>query len=256
MRRVLSPKIFLRIAAMIATGAAAHAASAGERPAVVELFTSQSCSSCPPADRLLGKLAQRDDIIALSYAVPYWDYLGWRDTLALPENAKRQRAYAERSWHGEVYTPQVVVNGLAHCVGSNLPAIESAITKTRPMVEDAAVEVELEKQGDQIHVEAGAAPAGSKFRSGRVLVIAASESVAVPIKRGENAGRDVTYYNVVRRIAEAGSWKGEAKSFDLPMGSVKPKDADFIIVLLQDDASGAILGAAKLQSSKAGKTRT
>lgn len=222
-------------------------ALAGERPAVVELFTSQSCGTCPPADQLLSKLAQREDIIALSCAVTYWDYLGWKDTLALPECNKRQRMYA-KLLHGEVYTPQAIVNGRERCVGSSEPAIEAAITTTVLPADGGAVDVKVEKRGEVLHLEAGAASAGSPYRSGRVIVIAAAQTVEVPIKRGENAGKVVTYANVVRNIADAGEWSGQAVSFDLPLQTVQPDGADFLVVLVQDK-SGAIIGAGKLNAS-------
>lgn len=244
----------LALLGLALTGVSAGPATALDRPAVVELFTSQSCSSCPPADRLLGELAKREDVIALTYAVSYWDYLGWKDTLALPENAKRQREYAEKRWHGQVYTPQAVVNGLEHSVGSNLANIEAAMTKTRPSIEHAAVPVKLEQRGRDLHISVGAAPSGSSYRQGRLVLVAGAKSVTVPIKRGENAGRTVTYFNVVRGISEAGKWSAEEAEFQVPIDKVQVKDADFLVAILQDDKTGAIIGVAQL--ALPGKSRT
>ncbi len=125
-------------AALFAAGGfvtAAHGENEAAQPAVIELFTSQGCSSCPAADRLLQELSKRPGVIAMSFPVTYWDYLGWKDTLARQENSRRQRDYAATRGDGEVYTPQIVVNGIKRCVGSNLAAIEAAVHTTQSVMQ-------------------------------------------------------------------------------------------------------------------------
>lgn len=218
-----------------------------QRPTVIELFTSQGCSSCPPADRLLNKLAERKDVIALTLAVSYWDYLGWKDTLASPEHNERQRRYAKLADRSGVYTPQVIVNGLEHCVGSNLAAIEEAITKTAPTLAAARVSLSAERRSGRLAIAAGDAPEGSAVRGARVLVMAAEREVSVAIQRGENAGERVTYSNVVRKITDAGRWTGQAATFDLPLDKVRGDNTDLLFVLLQDDKTGAIIAATQIE---------
>jgi hypothetical protein len=130
--------------------------AAPAKMSVIELFTSQGCSSCPAADRLLKQFSQRPGVIALSFPVAYWDYLGWKDTLARPENAERQRRY-DAIKGGEVYTPEAVVNGLKHCVGSDLEAIEYALKATDPIVRNEAVGLSMRQEGAKLIIETGAA---------------------------------------------------------------------------------------------------
>jgi hypothetical protein len=218
-----------------------------QRPTVIELFTSQGCSSCPPADRLLNTLAERKDVIALTLAVSYWDYLGWKDTLASPEHNERQRRYAKKAGRPGVYTPQVIVNGLEHCVGSDPKAIEEAIAKTAAAVASTRVDLSAERRGGRLAIVAGDAPEGSAIRGARVLVMAAEREVSVAIQRGENAGERVTYSNVVRKITDAGRWTGQAATFDLPLDKVRGDNTDLLVVLLQDDKTGAIIAATQIE---------
>jgi hypothetical protein len=225
--------------------AGAEAVSAQKKRAVIELFTSQGCAACPAADRLLTQLAQRDDVIALTLAVSYWDHFGWKDTLAIPENSERQRRYAKKGQgRAGVYTPQVVVNGLADCVGSNLAAIEAAMHKTSRAFEQNEVALTAELRGNRLRVEAGMAPPGSQSLSADVIVIAATKTMPVAIERGENAGKTVTYSNVVRSIVDGGDWIGRPASFDI---AFERKGADFLVVLLQDSRSGLIIGATEVE---------
>jgi hypothetical protein len=213
---------------------------------VIELFTSQGCSSCPPADRLLQVLSQRPDIIALSFPVAYWDYLGWKDTLASPENAERQRGYAAAQGDGQVYTPEIVVNGLKSCVGSDLDAIESAIKSTAVILRNDTVRLAVKRESGQLVIEAGAAPQESHIKKGKVWIASVQRSSAVPIGRGENAGRVVTYTNVVRELHAAGEWQGAAASYAVPDSSL-PKGGDIYVVFLQAEALGPIVGAARIE---------
>ncbi len=231
---------------LVFSPAVPFAESVPQRVSVLELFTSQGCSSCPPADRLIQQLSKRPDIIALSLPVAYWDYLGWRDTLARPEYSQRQQDYAGMRGDGQVYTPQVVVNGLKGCVGSDLPAIESAVQTTLPIISKDAVPLSLRRDGGRLLIETGAAPADSAHKKGKVWVAVVAHSLTVPIARGENAGRTVTYTNVVRRLIEAGDWQGAPTSYAVPLDGVS-RDGDMFVVLLQENGLGPIVAAARIE---------
>jgi hypothetical protein len=223
----------------------ARADATSAQISVIELFTSQGCSSCPPADRLLKSLSERPDLIALSYPVTYWDYLGWKDTLARQENTERQRNYASSRGDGQVYTPQAVVNGLEGCVGSNLDAIESAVRVTSPVVRKESVPLSVRRESGKLIIETGGAPSGSRHKTGKVWVAAVQRSLTVPIIRGENAGQTVTYTNVVRQLIDAGEWQGAPASYALPLDTIS-KDGDMLVVLLQAESLGPIVAATRL----------
>lgn len=211
---------------------------------VLELFTSQGCSSCPPADILLQEIAGRGDVIALSLPVSYWDHLGWKDTLAKEAYNERQRDYAEARGDRDIYTPQLVVNGITHVVGSQRDAIDAALRSTRHSLQGARVPVSVRREGDTLTIDAAAAPEGSPFRSGKLWLAVYSGSVTVAIGRGENHGRKVTYTNVVRTLTTVGAWSGQAASYNakLPSGG----GIDGCAIFLQADRSRAMLGAASL----------
>jgi hypothetical protein len=209
---------------------------------VVELFTSQGCSSCPAADRLLGQLAAEDKVIALSIPVDIWDYLGWRDTLALPANSKRQDGYKRAFGERSVYTPQVVVNGSAQMVGSDRQAIEAACKNAAAK---AAVPVTLTRNGDQIDVDIGTGQ-GAPAAVWLLTVVRASP---VAIGRGENHGRTITYSNVVRSWQRVAEWTGAPMKSSLSLAALNAKGADAIVVLVQPgsvEKPGPIRGASML----------
>lgn len=241
-------------AALLAAFVLAVSASAGERVragpgepvTVVELFTSQGCSSCPPADALLEKYVRRGDVIALTFNVDYWDYLGWKDTLASPENGNRQRAYAKARGDGQVYTPQVVVDGIRHAVGSREEAIDKAIARTRTGRSGKRVPLELRTVGDTLVVRAGAAPEGAEVEPATIWLALVSKQVTVEIERGENRGREITYFSVVRELTPVGQWTGEAVTLKLPKKHLMKNGADGCAALLQRDEAGPILAAARL----------
>jgi hypothetical protein len=220
--------------------------AAGEPKAVLELFTSQGCSSCPPADKLIGQYADRDDILALSFNVDYWDYLGWKDTLASPENSDRQRAYASARGDRQVYTPQIVVNGREHVVGSNKAAIDAALKRDSGL----AVNIGLTEKEDAITLTIGSDET-IPDRATLWLVFYQSE-VSVPIDRGENTGKTVTYYNVVKKLRPIAMWKGDEMSVDLPKSEMAKAKTKRCAVLLQTETEsglpGPVLGAAMLDS--------
>jgi len=211
--------------------------------AVIELFTSQGCSSCPPADRLMAEMAKDPSLIVLSLPVDYWDYLGWKDTLAHSAFTYRQKAYSTTRGDRQVYTPQAVVNGALHAVGSDRAAIDGAIAASRGHASVLSVPLAIEK------TEAGfkAVLPASAGLSGHVWVLPMVKERSVQIGRGENTGRSVIYANVVRRVTRVGFWSGEALSIDIPADAV-PAESEGIVVLLQGGSEkkpGAIIGAVR-----------
>lgn len=209
---------------------------AQDAPVVVELYTSQGCSSCPPADELLHDLAKMDGIIALALHVDYWDYIGWKDSFASPAFTDRQHAYAHRAAATFVYTPQMVVNGHAHVVASRAMEVMATINDERG--KPAVFDVDMSRQGDVVTVTA---PAG---RPGDYVVQLAryTPQETVSITRGENAGRELSYANIVTSLDPIGPWDGRAP---LNMQADVTGDGG-IVVLIQENAYGPIVGAAKL----------
>jgi hypothetical protein len=218
-------------------------AIAGDAKAVVELFTSQGCSSCPAADKLLGELVKDDRLIPLSLSVDYWDYLGWRDTLALHAHSMRQRAY-NTSIRGDrqVYTPQVVINGIAETNGRDRHAIDRIIDGIDGRSK-LSIPVALRRDGDNIEIEIGAAagPGAS------VWIVPITRNSPVTIERGENRGKTITYHNVVRGWTRIGEWKGAVMRSILAIADLAQSGADSAAVLVQSgsvEAPGPIRGAA------------
>jgi hypothetical protein len=223
----------------------AQAAATAEPRAVLELFTSQGCSSCPPADRLMGELARDPSLITLSLAVDYWDYLGWKDTLASHGHSNRERAYAAARGDRDVYTPQMVVNGVSAVLGSDKAAVEKAIAKTRSEAAPLAVPVTLKVVDGKIVADVAAAK--DERSSGEVWLCPITAQVTVDVGRGENSGRKLSYYNVVRRWVKLGDWNGSAQTFTAPLNDVAAADIDSFTVLVQSGAAakpGVVLGAA------------
>jgi hypothetical protein len=233
------------------TAEAADAAVPSKAPigpkAVVELFTSQGCSSCPNADALLGRLAKRDDIIALSMSVDYWDYLGWKDTLANPKFSERQRAYGKVRGDGAIYTPQMVVNGLAHVNGSDEDQIGRLVDKTAKTLALSRVAIRLSKEQGKLVVEAGAGQPGAPVKEATLWLAVIAGNVAVPITRGENQGKTITYSNVVQELIPIGMWNGKPMTVQLDRQSFMRPGADGCAVLLQQGHAGPIIGGALLR---------
>ncbi|MEG6507904.1 DUF1223 domain-containing protein [Methyloligella sp. 2.7D] len=217
----------------------------GSKP-VLELFTSQGCSSCPPADKLLGRYAARGDVLALSYSVDYWDYLGWKDTLGSPENSARQRAYAQARGDSRVYTPQIVADGLFHAVGSNDAEVRGAMRSAEDKLAGDKVPVSLHAAGDKIAIDVGAAPGGAEIRHATVWIGTAKSLQNVVIKRGENRGRTIAYHNNVRSLAKAGTWTGKPLRLEVSAAKLRQAGGDRVFALLQQGSTGPIFGAAEL----------
>jgi hypothetical protein len=234
----------LAASALVAQGAAEPPKPAAN-PAVLELFTSQGCSACPPADALLAELGKRPGLVTLSYSVDYWNYLGWHDTLSSPANSERQRDYARMRGDGAVYTPQVVVDGLMHVNGSNEAAIEMAVRKSAAQLEAVKVAVSMHAEGDTLVIGVGAAPATSDKRDATVWLGVAKDKETVAITRGENRGKTLSYHHPVRELSPVGMWKGEATTWRLPLKDLRIKGGDHLVALVQVENGGPILGAAQ-----------
>ena len=220
-------------------------ASAGEtrEPIVVELFTSQGCSSCPQADAFVGELQSRHDVIAMSFNIDYWDYIGWRDTLASHENTLRQQAYSKVLPSHQIYTPQMVIDGDEDVAGNQRDNAMQIIEKCKK--EDIAerIPVTLRLVGDEVDVALGA----GAHRNATVWMAHTLGARVVDIASGENRGRTITYHNVVRSFAAVGKWSGEALSLRLPVKGQPGENSDGIVVWVQSGEMGQILGAAQLK---------
>ncbi|WP_411233659.1 DUF1223 domain-containing protein [Marivita sp. S0852] len=205
---------------------------------VVELFTSQGCSSCPPADELLGRLGQRDNVIALALHVDYWDYIGWKDQFAHAAFTGRQKGYARSFGSRAIYTPQMVINGSKAVVGNR-------VIDVADMVQDYAqkgmlVPLDLSLEGSTLRI---AAPAQQDMQNADLVLIRYMPHQTVSIPRGENAGKDITYTHIVTEWHDIGDWNGRTALSE----SVAVEGSAPIVVLVQAKDHGPILAAARLR---------
>jgi hypothetical protein len=205
------------------------------RPAVVELYTSEGCSSCPPAEALLGELAREPNVLALAFHVDYWDELGWTDRYALREAVIRQSVYSKGQGHSSVYTPQVIVDGREEYVGSDRSKIQSAVRGVR-----TGVPITLSANREALLIELGGAEC---LVPSDVLLVTFLRKAVSPIGRGENSGRTLEEFNIVRSIRTLGRWSGTAVSFTAPLSGVPPDATDFA-VLVQAPGQTQIIGSA------------
>lgn len=246
MLRTLTRRTVFAGTAALALSLAGHRTAMADvaRPVVIELFTSQGCSSCPPADALMAELAKRPGVVALSFNVDYWDYIGWKDSLAKPEFGVRAKTYVERLRLQSPYTPQMIVDGLIDVVGNHRSKVDGVVEKqTNGPRNGVAVTIAKGATGLGVSIGDGAASPGA-----RIIVMRTMSSVPVEIGKGENRGKKITYTNVVRHVMDAGAWGGKAMTLSLPIQQPDLKDpADGITVLLQDGPGGRILGAAQLR---------
>ena len=229
--------------AVVCTSASLSNADAEPR-AVIELFTSQGCSSCPPADKLLAQFATDPSLVPISLPIDYWDYLGWKDTLADPRNSARQRAYSHSRGDRDVYTPQVVVNGSMHVVGSDKEAIEAAIAQTRRNAATLSLPVALTVVDGQIKVSVGGREGPGPAE---VWICGLLKAATVAIGRGENRGKTITYHNVARRWVKLGTWNGKDEAFELPVRELDDGGLEEAALIVQSgtvEKPAAIYGAA------------
>jgi hypothetical protein len=218
----------------------AGAAAGQPRPAVVELYTSEGCSSCPPAEAYIGELAQRRDVLALTFHVDYWDNLGWPDRFALPDAVGRQRGYAKALANSSVYTPQVVIDGRGDFVGSDRRAIGRALADARD-----GVAIALSAGDGNVTISLGQQRGAA---ASEVILVAFQRKAVSTIARGENAGRTLEEFNIVRSFRTLGRWDGEARLFQARIDSL-PQGATDIAVLVQPVGFAPIIGAATLPLS-------
>ncbi len=239
-RAVLAAAVLLSLAWPLASRPAA-AEPAAASPVVVELFTSQGCSSCPPADDLLAELAGRPGVVALSLHVDYWDYIGWKDPYASPQYTARQQRYAEALNLRYVYTPQIVVDGRANVVGSRraevLEAIEAAATR------DRTIDITFStRNGGTVIIPEGAAPA----EGATVWLAVYDREQVTEIKRGENAGRSLRNANVVRSFERLGTWTGARLEIPLDLAGARARGRNGCAVIVQRGRAGPVLASAAM----------
>jgi hypothetical protein len=235
---------------LVAGMALAGPSLAQEAPkGVVELFTSQGCSSCPPADAAFRKLVERGDVIALAYHVDYWNYLGWADTLSSKENTERQYGYARTMGRGNVYTPQVVVNGRDHVAGADLGGITNKIDGYLTEGKGLTVPIAAKVNGDELEVKIGAGPGKAN-----VVMVYFNREKVIDVEKGENSGQKIAYLNSVADVETVGMWDGKETSLTLPANVLQKPDLEGCAILLQssteDGTPSAILGATVVMAGK------
>jgi len=212
---------------------------AGEPVVVVELFTSQGCSSCPPADKIIGDLTTRSDVLPLTLNVDYWDYLGWRDDFAKPEYSERQRKYGHMFKQRSIYTPSVVVNGSMHVVGNRDFIVESSIEDHAKIPVEANIDLVAEDGKVNITVN----PVISNASPSNVWFVSYFPPKTVAIKRGENAGKELTYWNTLQSRKQLSEWDGKET---LSLTEDIPEDAAGVAVIVQYGDVGMVTAASKL----------
>ncbi len=215
------------------------AAAQAQQPVVVELYTSQGCSSCPPADALLAELADRDDVIALALHVDYWDYIGWKDEMARPEHTARQKGYAVAAGKRMVYTPQMVIGGSDHVTGYKPMEVADLIRKHQEV--ESPVRLSVRRDGERLEIEATARePLGTPVA---VQVVRFLPERTVSIKRGENAGKTIEYHNIVDLWAEIGRWNGRGTY----TATARVAGDEPLAVILQEAGHGPVVAAARVR---------
>ena len=243
--KTFSRRDCLALGAGLASALVAGPVRAGQRiETVVELFSSQGCKSCPAADKLLAELRNMPGVLALTLHVDYWDYLGWKDTLASPEFSQRQYDYAKARGDMDVFTPQMVVNGEKQMVGSQRSEVFAVIAQSRKASWPASMRIE-DYSAKEMVIEIDAAPPQDRTQQDATLwVMPVMERTSVKIEKGEMAGREIDYTNVVRKLVPAGMWSGDAARIVLPREGLMPPGATACVALLQRGKVGPVLGCA------------
>lgn len=226
------------LAIWLGAAGVAAAQDGGQSPVVVELYTSQGCSSCPPADAILSGMAPRRDVIALALHVDYWDYIGWKDAFADPRYTERQRAYAQVAGAQTIYTPQMIVAGTDHLVGTRAADLAALITRYNAMPQPTQIRVR--REGGAVVISAD--PVAALPKGAILQLVRYTPEETVQIGAGENAGRTITYHNIVTDWRQIDTWDGRSalsRRIDLPVGQPA-------VVILQEPGPGRILAAARL----------
>ena len=231
-------RMMRQVFAVAALLGAASPAVAADRPVVVELFTSQGCSSCPPADAILGELARQPGLLPLAFHVDYWNRLGWKDPYSSAAATARQRAYQAALALHTVYTPQMVIDGRFDAVGSDRRAVVRSIADA--MKQAQAVPLGIARDGALLHLSVGAGDSSA----GSIWLVGYDHRHTTEIGAGENGGRTLTEFNIVRHFEEVGQWQGSALTLDLPLDRLEGAQA---AALLLQSPEGAVLGAVSLE---------
>lgn len=219
--------------------AAVAAPAAAKPPVVVELYTAQGCSSCAPANAFVGELAERPGVLALTFPVDYWDYLGWPDTFAKPDFAERQQAYVNRLGLTEVYTPQVIVDGREQAAGGKPDRVEALLQKAEVAARNPPDMLLM--QNGRVAVGSGPVPRGG----GDVWLIRYDpREVEVEVKKGDNRGETVMHRNVVREVVRLGGWRGRPTAYRVPQAEEEGLES---VVIVQQATGGRIVGVLKLE---------
>ena len=237
-------------AAAVAAGLSRElsARPATEGPWAVELFTSQGCNSCPPADAHLGRLSKRPDIVALAFHVDYWDYIGWRDPFASRETTERQRAYARTLKQRYVYTPEMVVEGIGHDTGRDRAPIEALLARAQARATRRATPDLSRSLGGPLSIKLDAFPLGGRVAD--VTLAIYDRRHTTPVKSGENQGRMIENFNTVRHIELVDRWDGTARSWTIPGDRIGPTQG--MAVLVQETDHGPMIGCNKLEPAYSG----
>lgn len=232
-------------AALLSFAVGATTVRAADSLPVIELYTSQGCSSCPSADRLFESYAKRTDVVALSLSVDYWDYIGWKDTLASPKYSARQRDYAQSRGDGQVYTPQVIVNGRDHAVGSNRQGIDTALARSSEAMRSAAVSFTVSADGNAVEIVSAGGKAATSTPA-IVWLVAVATVQKIKVERGENRGRELTYHNVVREMVAVGTLSGERATLPIDRAKLPVGDGMRRAAIIQSGKGGPLVAAAWL----------
>jgi hypothetical protein len=240
---------FLTLLCSTVIGVAVAGDAEPRQPVLIELYTSQGCSDCPPADHILVDLAHRPDVIALSFPITYWDMLGWKDTLASASNTHRQKAYAEMLGRTTTYTPQMIVDGIEDVVGNKRHSVLSAVTRHYALRREAApISFNAAYSAQNLTIDiSGAAPEGVTDESAAMIwVMRVLSHAEVAVEGGENKDRMLAYTNVVRDIRQGGTWSGGEKTVHIPL-ILDASTHDGVAVIVQGRGHGQVFAAILLK---------
>ena len=244
----MSPRFLISMIAGLVLAAPLHAED-GKPKGVVELFTSQGCGSCPPADAAFRKIVGQGDVIALAYHVDYWNYLGWTDTLSSKQNTDRQYGYARMLGRSNVYTPQAIVNGRGHLAGADLTGINSKIDTYSSEGNGLTVPISAAMRGDELEIKIGAGQGKAN-----VVMVYFDKEKTIEVEKGENSGKKISYLHSVTNVETVGMWDGKATSLTLPASVLQRPQLEGCAILLQsataDGDPAAILGATVVMAGK------
>lgn len=244
----MSPRFLIPLIAGVVLSGPLQAED-GTPKGVVELFTSQGCSSCPPADAAFRKLVNQGDVIALAYHVDYWNYLGWADTLSSKENTERQYGYAKTMGRSNVYTPQAIVNGRDHLAGADLNGINTKIDTYSSEGNGLTVPISAAMRGDELEIKIGAGQGKAN-----VVMVYFDKEKTIDVEKGENSGQKISYLHSVTNVETVGMWDGKATSLTLPASVLQRPQLEGCAILLQsataDGDPAAILGATVVMAGK------